>query len=76
MFEAVSGYLRLASDHGLDPCAMALAFCRQRPFPCIPIIGATTLDQLRVNLGAADVVLSADVLTGIDAIHRDHPKPF
>jgi hypothetical protein len=29
------------------------------------IIGATSMEQLKTNIGAKDVVLSADVLTGI-----------
>lgn len=76
VFPAVAAYLGVAADHGLDPCQMAIAFCRTRPFPCIPIIGATTTDQLAVNIGAADVVLSPEVLADIGAVHRDHPAPF
>jgi aryl-alcohol dehydrogenase-like predicted oxidoreductase len=55
---------------------MAIAFCRTRPFPCIPIIGATNLAQLDVAIGAADVTLSPEVLAEIDAAHRAHPMPF
>jgi aryl-alcohol dehydrogenase-like predicted oxidoreductase len=76
VFPAVAAYLGIAARHGLDPSQMALAFCRQRPFPCIPIFGATTLDQLRIALGAADLTLSADVLAEIDAAHRAHPQPY
>jgi aryl-alcohol dehydrogenase-like predicted oxidoreductase len=76
VFPAVAAYMGVAVDHGLDPCQMAIAFCRTRPFPCIPIIGATTLDQLAVNIGAADVVLSPEVLADIAAVHRDHPAPY
>ena len=76
VFPAVSAYLGLARDHGLDPCQMAIAFCLTRPYPCIPIIGATTLPQLATNIGAADLRLSDEVLAGIEAIWRDHPAPF
>jgi aryl-alcohol dehydrogenase-like predicted oxidoreductase len=76
MFGAVSAYLGLAADHGVDPCQMAIAFCMSRPFPTIPIIGATTLDQLRVNLGAADIRLSADLQAAINTVHRAHPAPY
>lgn len=76
VFPAISAYLGLARDAGLDPCQMALAFTRQRPFPVIPILGATTLDQLAVNIGAAEVVLGDDVLAAIDALHREHPAPY
>lgn len=76
VFPAVAAYLGIAARHGLDPAQMAIAFCRQRPFPCIPIFGATTLDQLRTALGAGDVTLSDEVLAEIDAAHREHPMPY
>jgi aryl-alcohol dehydrogenase-like predicted oxidoreductase len=76
VFPAVAAYLGIAAAHGLDPAQMAIAFCRSRPFPCIPIIGATNLAQLDVAIGAADVTLSPEVLGEIDAAHRAHPMPF
>ena len=76
VFPAVAAYLGIAADHGLDPAQMAIAFCRTRPFPCIPIIGATTPAQLETALGAAEITLSAQTLAAIDAAHRAHPMPF
>ncbi len=69
-------YVALAREHGLEPAAMAIAFCLDRPFPCIPIIGATTMEQLRVNLSAAGLKLSDAVKAGIDSIHRANPLPY
>ena len=76
IFPAVAAYLGIAARHGLDPCQMAIAFCRTRPFRTIPIIGATTLEQLRTNLGAASVTLSAEVLAEIAETHRAYPAPY
>lgn len=76
VFPAVTSYLGIAARHGLDPAQMAIAFCRTRPFPCIPIIGATSLQQLDVALGAADLQLSEDVMAEINDAHRAHPMPF
>lgn len=76
VFPAVSAYIGLALEHGLDPCQMALAFVRSRPFPAIPIIGATTMEQLASNIAAAEIRLSDEVLAGISALHRAHPAPF
>ena len=76
VFPAVAAYLGIAAEYGLDPCQMALGFCLSRPFPCIPIIGATTLDQLSNNIAASDLVLSDEVLTDIAAVHRLHPMPY
>jgi aryl-alcohol dehydrogenase-like predicted oxidoreductase len=76
VFPAVAAYLGLAAAYGLDPCQMAIAFCLSRPFPCIPIIGASDLGQLQTNIGASDLVLSEEVLADIAAVHRLHPMPF
>lgn len=76
VFEAVAAYLGLAREAGLDPVAMAIAWCRQRPFPCIPILGATTAGQLERLLPALDLTLPADLTAAIDAVHRAHPMPF
>lgn len=76
VFPAVAAYLGIAARHGLDPCQMAIAFCQTRPFTTIPIIGATTLDQLRTNIGAAGLVLSPEVLAEIAETHRAFPAPY
>jgi aryl-alcohol dehydrogenase-like predicted oxidoreductase len=76
VLDAVAAYLGIAQRHGLDPAQMAIAWCLTRPFPVIPIIGATNLAQLQVGLGAADVRLSADILAALDAAHRAHPSPY
>jgi aryl-alcohol dehydrogenase-like predicted oxidoreductase len=73
---ATRAYVDLAKKHGLDPSAMALAFCLTRPFMASVIIGATTMDQLKVNIGAADLKLSDDVMTAIAKIHREYPMPI
>ncbi|KQT50305.1 aldo/keto reductase [Devosia sp. Leaf420] len=73
---ATREYLALAKAHGLEPAQMAIAFCRSRPFTTSTIIGATSIEQLAVNLGAKDLTLSPDVLAGIDAIYRRHPRPL
>jgi len=76
VFPAVAAYLGIAAEHGLHPVQMALAFCRARPFACIPIFGATSLAQLDIALGAADIRLLDEVLAAIDAAHRAHPMPY
>jgi aryl-alcohol dehydrogenase-like predicted oxidoreductase len=72
---AARGYVELARRHGLDPAQMALAYVYSRPFVSSALVGATTMAQLRSNIAAANLVLSADVLAGIEKIHREHPNP-
>ncbi len=74
--EATRAYVQLARDNGLDPAAMALAYCLQKPFMTSVIIGATTMEQLKTDLSAKDVTLSAEVLKEIERIHRKYPLPM
>ncbi len=76
VFPAVDAYHAIAAQHGLDPCQMALAWCRTRPVRTIPIFGATSLDQLALALGSADLTLSPEVLAAINRTHRAHPMPY
>jgi aryl-alcohol dehydrogenase-like predicted oxidoreductase len=76
VFPAIAAYLGIAARHGQDPCQMAIAFCMARPFRTIPIIGATSLDQLRTNLGSANLTLSPEVLAEIAETHRAFPAPY
>jgi aryl-alcohol dehydrogenase-like predicted oxidoreductase len=72
----VAAYLDLARQHGLDPAQMAIAFTLTRPFMMSSIIGATSTEQLATAIGAADIMLSPEVLAGIDAINRRYPRPI
>ncbi len=74
-WDAAERYLQLADDHGINPTHMALAFVNTRPFVVSNIIGATTMEQLKMNIDSLDVVLSKDVLKGIEAIQQAIPNP-
>jgi len=76
VFEAVAGYLGLARDWGLEPVQMALAWCRARPFPVIPILGATSVEQLALQVPATRLTLDPALLAQIDAVHKAHPMPY
>jgi aryl-alcohol dehydrogenase-like predicted oxidoreductase len=73
---AADAYIALAKKHGLDPCQMALAFTLARPFVTSTIIGATNLEQLKVDIAAYAVKLSPEVMAGIDTIRRQYPQPY
>ncbi len=76
VFDAVAAYLDIADRHGLDPVHMALAWCRARPFMMSAIFGTTRVAQLEHVLAGADLELSDEVMTEINAAHRAHPMPF
>lgn len=73
---AFRAYVDLAQKHGLDPSQMAIAFANSRPFMTSVLIGATTMEQLKVNIAASDIVLDEAVLKGIQDIWRQYPRPY
>ena len=72
---ASARYVAIASEAGLDPAAMALAFDASKPYVSSVIIGATTAAQLASNLRAATLKLPHDVMRAIDAVHEEIPNP-
>ncbi len=76
VFDAVAAYLVIADRYGLDPVHMALAWCRARPFMMSAIFGATRVAQLEHVLAGADLELSDEAMTEINAAHRAHPMPY
>ena len=72
---ATEAYAAVAARHGLNMTQMALAFVRQQRFVTSVLIGATTMAQLAVNVASADVTLGAQVLSELDAVHRQYPNP-
>ena len=72
---ATQKYFDLAKANGLSLTQMALAFVNTRPFLTSNIIGATSLEQLKENIGSIDIKLSDEVLQGIAEIHKTIPDP-
>jgi aryl-alcohol dehydrogenase-like predicted oxidoreductase len=71
---AIRAYIELAEKHGLDVNQMAIAFCLTKPFMTSVIIGATSMEQLRTNIAAADLQLSQEVLDGIQSIFMQYAR--
>ena len=73
--EAASKYYSLAKSKGMRLSTMAYAWCESRFFVTSTIIGATTMEQLKKNIEAFDVVLDSETLEEIDAIHVENRNP-
>lgn len=73
--QAVSEYAAVAKKHGLTPTQLALGWCASRWFVASTIIGATTAEQLKENIGAFGVALSGECLQDIDAVYRRYRDP-
>ena len=72
---AVAEYVALAKKLNLDPSQMALAFVRQQPFVASTLLGATSLEQLKINIDSQDLTLGEDVLNELEAIHKRFTIP-
>ncbi len=70
---AIQAYVNVAEKHGLDPSQMALAFVVSRQFVTSCIIGATTMDQLKIDIAAGDLTLAPEVLADIEEVYRQMP---
>jgi aryl-alcohol dehydrogenase-like predicted oxidoreductase len=71
--------MAVAERLGVEPGQVALQWTRQQGFECIPIVGATRLDQLKENLGTVDLVLPQDDLARLNeasAIELGFPGKF
>jgi aryl-alcohol dehydrogenase-like predicted oxidoreductase len=66
--EAAEQLAVLADEAGLSLVHLAIAFVINHPAVTSAIIGPRTMDHLESQLGAADVVLTRDVLDRIDEI--------
>ncbi len=71
---AIRAYIELAKQYGLDVNQMAIAFCLTKPFMTSVIIGATTMEQLKADIAAADVTLRKEVLDGIQGIFMKYAR--
>ncbi|WP_158829461.1 aldo/keto reductase [Mucilaginibacter lacusdianchii] len=61
---AIADELNVSASH------VALAWTVQQGFSCIPIVGATKIEQLQENLKSIDVVLSNEHLKRLDEVSQ------
>ena len=59
----------------LDPSQMALSYVSSRPFLTSNIIGATSMEQLKMDIESINIELSDDVIKDIESIHEKIPNP-
>jgi len=74
-FKATKLYKDLAQNNGLTLPQMALAFVNSQSFVTSTIIGATTLDQLKDNIDAFEIVLTQENSNAIESIQEQIPNP-
>ncbi len=60
--------MAIADELGVSPGNVALEWTRQQGFSCIPIVGATKVEQLQDNLKTIDVRLNNEQLKRLDEV--------
>ncbi|UCH48632.1 MAG: aldo/keto reductase [Betaproteobacteria bacterium] len=73
--EAIDAYAELAKQHGLTLVQLALGYVASRWFVGSSIIGATTMDQLKDDIAAAQLELDEDTLKAIGELLGRYPNP-
>lgn len=73
--KATHKYYELAQEHHISLAQMALAYVNSRSFLTSNIIGATSMKQLKENIGSIDITLTPEIMEGIEKIHNEHPNP-
>lgn len=72
-FDVVDVVRTVASDHGLPPAQIALAWLLDKRAVSAPIVGATRLQHLEDAVAATDVALSEAEVTRLETPYRPHP---
>ena len=73
--KAYDEYYKLAKDNNITMVQLAQAFVNSRPFVTSNIIGATTMAQLKENIGSMNIKLTEEILEKINIIHNNNPNP-
>jgi aryl-alcohol dehydrogenase-like predicted oxidoreductase len=70
LYDTIDVLVEIAEAHEVSPARVALAWLLERPAITTVIIGARTDEQLADNLAAAELKLSADEVSRLEAVSR------
>lgn len=73
---AIDAYYEVANRHGLSLTQLTLAYIYQFNGVTSTIIGATSVEQLKEDLSAYEVVLTDEIMEEINAVIKQFPVPF
>ncbi len=74
-WEATEKYIAIANKYELSPAQLSLAFVNAQPFVTSNIIGATTMDQLREDIGSIDISFTREMAKDINKVHKEISNP-
>ncbi|KAB7742251.1 aldo/keto reductase [Parvibaculum sedimenti] len=72
---AIESYLAIAKKHGLDASQLANQFVTTRSFVTSNIIGATTMEQLKLAVTSREIPWTDELEADVNAAHQAQPNP-
>jgi aryl-alcohol dehydrogenase-like predicted oxidoreductase len=69
-YDIIEAVVEVASELGVSPASIALAWVRSQAGVTSTLIGARRLDQLKTNLDSLEVTLSAEQIGRLSAVSR------
>ena len=72
-FDVVDRVVEIATERGVKPAQVALAWILSKPVVSAPIIGASKAYQLEDALGALTIKLTEDEVKRLEASYEPHP---
>ena len=73
--KAIDAYFKIAEKYKLDLAQMSLKFLEIQPFVTSVIIGATNMDQLKINIESVNIKLTDEVIEKINEVQKIYPNP-
>ena len=71
----IEKYYNIAKKFGLDFAQMSIKFCEIQKFLTSVIIGATSMEQLKINIESVSVNLKEEILKEINDVQIKYPNP-
>jgi aryl-alcohol dehydrogenase-like predicted oxidoreductase len=68
LYDTIELAVKIGESHGVSAAQVSLAYISQKPGVTSLIVGARTPEQLRDNLAAADLELTADEIKALDDV--------
>ena len=72
---AIEKYWDISNKFNLDFAQLAIKFCEMQKFLTSVIIGATNMEQLKINIESVSVNLTDEMLKKIDEVQIIYPNP-
>jgi len=73
--KVIDKYFKISKKYNLNLAQMSLKFCEIQPFMTSVIIGATTMEQLKINIESVNVNLSKEIIKEINEVQKIYPNP-